>query len=71
MARGLWKKLAGLIESEVFFVPGIDLVADAQVLPFQDQTLRGIVMVDVLHHVRDVEQFLSKQLVVFCLGAKW
>lgn len=50
----------GLITSEVFHCPGIDLVADAQRLPFKDQSLRGIVMTDVLHHVPQVRDFFAE-----------
>jgi SAM-dependent methyltransferase len=51
------ESIPGLITSEVFQVPGVDLVADGQRLPFQDQTLRAIVMLDVLHHLPKVKRF--------------
>ena len=50
----------GLITSEVFFCPGVDLVADAMRLPFRDDSLRGIVMTDVLHHVPNVRGFFAE-----------
>jgi SAM-dependent methyltransferase len=50
----------GLVASEVFLSPGVDLVADAMRLPFADGSLRGIVMTDVLHHVPDVRRFFSE-----------
>ena len=37
--------------SDIQFAPWLDLVADAQSLPFQDGVLGNLVMVDVLHHL--------------------
>jgi len=50
----------GLISSEVFLAPGLDVVADAMRLPFGNRSLRGIVMTDVLHHVPNVRKFFSE-----------
>lgn len=52
--------IPGLLTSEVLPVPGIDLAADGQRLPFHDRSLRGIVMLDVLHHLPRVEQFFRE-----------
>jgi ubiquinone/menaquinone biosynthesis C-methylase UbiE len=41
----------GVISSDIQFSPWLDLVADAQRLPFQDGTINNIVMLDVLHHI--------------------
>jgi SAM-dependent methyltransferase len=49
-----------LITSELFVCQDIDVVTDAQVLPFADQTLRGIVMTDVLHHIAAPRRFFSE-----------
>jgi len=43
--------IPGLITSEILRVPGIDLVLDAVSLPFEAQSLRAVVMTNVLHHV--------------------
>ncbi len=50
----------GLITSEVFPCPGIQLVLDARRLPFSSGTLRAIAMVDVLHHIPDNRAFLRE-----------
>jgi SAM-dependent methyltransferase len=50
----------GLITSEIFPLPGIQLVSDAAFLPFGDRTLRAITMVDVLHHIPDPRKFLHE-----------
>jgi SAM-dependent methyltransferase len=52
--------LPEVITSEVFPVPGVALIADAQRLPLPDQSLRGIVMTDVLHHVPDSRKFFAE-----------
>jgi SAM-dependent methyltransferase len=46
--------LPGVITSEVCFFPSVNLVFDGQIMPFRDASLRGIAMVNVLHHVPDV-----------------
>jgi SAM-dependent methyltransferase len=56
----LKEKLPACICSEVFLCPGIDCVLDGQALPFKDSALRGIVMVDVLHHIPDPARFFAE-----------
>jgi SAM-dependent methyltransferase len=52
--------LPQVVSSELFAVPGVDVVADACALPFADLSLDAIVMTDVFHHIPDVEQFLTE-----------
>ena len=52
--------IPGVITSEVFFCPGVQLIADAQQLPFRDGSLRAIVFSDVLHHIPDVRRFFAE-----------
>jgi SAM-dependent methyltransferase len=52
--------IPGLITAEVFFVPGVRLVADARHLPFRDDLIRAIVLTDVLHHMPDVRSFFAE-----------
>jgi SAM-dependent methyltransferase len=47
----LKEKVASLISSDIQFAPWLDLVADAQKLPFAPDALSNIVMLDVLHHL--------------------
>ena len=49
-----------LITSEIFLSEDVDIVLDGAALPFSTRSLRAIVMVDVLHHIPDVRQFLSE-----------
>lgn len=50
----------GLVRSEVFYGPGIDLVLDGLALPFAAGALRGIVMTNVLHHLPRPLRFFAE-----------
>lgn len=52
--------ISGLITSEVLQIPGVDVVLDAQRLPFRSASLRGIVMLNVFHHLPSVKSFLAE-----------
>jgi SAM-dependent methyltransferase len=52
--------IPGLIASEVFACPGLDVALDARQLPFAPGSLRAIVMVDVFHHIPDAQAFLRE-----------
>jgi SAM-dependent methyltransferase len=50
-----------LITSDILALPGLDRVIDACAsLPFEDGSLRGIAMVNTLHHLPDVEVFVTE-----------
>ncbi len=63
----LGERIPGLITSEIFFVPGVRVVLDGCALPFADDSLRGIVMTDVFHHLLDARRFLFEAN--RCVGA--
>jgi len=50
----------GLVRSEVFLTSGIDLVLDGLALPFKDDSLRGIAMTNVLHHLPAPGRFFAE-----------
>jgi SAM-dependent methyltransferase len=52
--------IPNLITTEIFQCPNIDVVVDGQFLPFADGVLRGIVMIDVLHHIPQPRLFLTE-----------
>jgi SAM-dependent methyltransferase len=56
----LKQRLPHCISSDIQLSPTLDLVADAQQLPFGDGSLGTIVMVDVLHHVEFPIRFLRE-----------
>ena len=52
--------LPDVIASDLLPLPGLSLVLDAHEVPFQDGTLRAIVMIDVLHHLPRPRRFLQE-----------
>jgi SAM-dependent methyltransferase len=52
--------IPGLITSEIFCCPGVEIVLDAQQLPFAGGLLRAILMTNVLHHLPDVRRFFAE-----------
>lgn len=58
-----------LITSDILDLPGISRVIDASSeLPFEDQSLRAIAMVNTLHHLPDVESFFGEASRVLEVG---
>jgi SAM-dependent methyltransferase len=56
---GFCKELIpGLITTEILPVAGVDILLDGQQLPFKERCLKGIVMVDVFHHLPKIDHFL-------------
>jgi hypothetical protein len=49
----------GALASDVLFCPGLDVVLDAQRLPFVAGSLRSIAFVNVLHHVPNCRAFFA------------
>lgn len=56
----LKERLPEVIASDIQFAPWLDIVADAQRLPFRDGALSNMVMVDVLHHIEFPLVFLRE-----------
>ena len=56
---GFAKELVpGIVTSDVIPYEGVDRVVDATRMPFEDRSLRAIVMFNVFHHIPDAEAFL-------------
>ena len=55
----LHEYIPGLVRSEVFDCPGMDVILNALSLPLSAACLRAIVMTDVLHHLPESRQFFS------------
>lgn len=58
------------ISSDVLFAPWLDAVLDAQALPFQNESLDGIVLFDVLHHLSRPSLFFSEAQRVLSPGGR-
>ena len=50
--------MRGVITSDIVDTSRVDIVLDGQYLPFKNDSLRAIVMVDTFHHIPNVELFL-------------
>lgn len=60
---GFLKELRpAVITSDILCVPAVELVCDAQNLPFHSQSLGGIMMTNVLHHISNPRHFFSESL---------
>jgi len=49
-----------LVTSEILPCPGVDIILDGYELPFSDNSLRGIVMTDVFHHLPQPRIFFKE-----------
>ncbi len=48
------------ITSNIYFQPDVNVILDAQQLPLAPNSLRAIVLLDVLHHIPNVAHFLRE-----------
>ncbi|MCP4107720.1 MAG: class I SAM-dependent methyltransferase [Desulfobacteraceae bacterium] len=55
-----------LITSDIFLCRNASIVLDGISLPFSDESLRGIVMINVLHHLNRPRQFFSEACRCVC-----
>ena len=58
------------VSSDILPAPWLDLVCDAQRLPFADASFANIVMVDVLHHIGSPLRFLKEAARVLRPGGR-
>lgn len=52
--------IPGLITSDIIKTSNIKIVLDAKFLPFKNETLKSIVMIDVFHHLPECRMFLKE-----------
>jgi SAM-dependent methyltransferase len=62
--------IPGLIASDVFPLPGVQVVIQAAHLPFPANSLRAVVMTNVLHHVPDARAFFGEAVRCLRTGGK-
>jgi SAM-dependent methyltransferase len=52
--------VTNVIRTDLVPLPELDTVADAHSLPFADRSLRGIILINVFHHLSDPARFLTE-----------
>jgi|SRR5688572_24545658 len=52
--------MPGVITSDVIALPDVDKVFSGEKMPFDDNSLDGIMMIDVFHHIPDPRAFLNE-----------
>jgi SAM-dependent methyltransferase len=62
--------LPNVVSSDILFMPGLDLVADAQNLPFSSATISNIILFDVIHHIEFPRNFLVEAARVLRPGGR-
>jgi SAM-dependent methyltransferase len=60
----------GVYCSDVVVLPWLNLVADAQRLPFQSESLANLVLFDSLHHIENVSLFFDEALRTLRVGGR-
>ena len=58
------------VSSDIVFAPWLDVVCDAQRLPFADNSFSNIVMMDVLHHIENPARALAEAWRVLRLNGR-
>jgi len=59
-----------VVSTDIVPLPWLDAVADAQSLPFANQSFDNIVLFDVLHHIENVSLFFNEALRVLRPGGR-
>lgn len=59
-----------VVSTDIVPLPWLDAVADAQNLPFANQSFDNIVLFDVLHHIENVTLFFNEALRVLRPGGR-
>lgn len=62
--------LPQVICTDILELPSNDMTFSALEMPFEDHSLGGIFMVDTLHHIPDIRQFLKEAERVLAKGGK-
>lgn len=59
-----------VITSDVLELPGVDKVFTALDMPFEDNSIRAVFLLNTLHHINDVEKFLKESERCLKIGGK-
>lgn len=59
-----------IITSDILDLPNVDQIFSAEKLPFQDNSLKGIMMLNVFHHIPNPDLFLKEAMRCLQSGGK-
>jgi len=62
--------LPQLITSDILPYEGVDMVVDATCIPFPDESLSALLMLNVLHHISDSERLFEESIRTLKRGGK-
>jgi SAM-dependent methyltransferase len=62
--------LPEVVTSDILALPHCDLTFSAERIPFDNESVSGIFMIDVLHHIPDCEQFFGEAKRVLVPGGE-
>ena len=48
------------VSADIVALPWLDIISDAQMLPFRNESFANIVLIDVLHHLEDPPAFFNE-----------
>ena len=62
--------IPGTITSDVMFLPFVDVVMDGINLPFSANSIDCLVLIDVFHHIPNVNLFFNEAIRTLCKGGQ-
>lgn len=66
----LKKRIPGLISSDIFFLPFVDLIFNGLYVPLKESSISAITMLNVFHHIPDPEKFLFEAERILMKGGR-
>ncbi len=67
---GLKESIPGVIQTDIFPTPWVDVVTAAERLPFADGSVDGLIGLDVLHHLEEPLRFFREAARVLQAGGR-
>ena len=68
---GIFKEFdPAIVSTDIEFFDGLDILSDAQALPFHSAAFANIVLFDVLHHIEFPIRFLAEAERILCSGGR-
>ena len=67
---GLKESIPGVIQTDIFPTPWVDVVTAAERLPFADASVDGLIGLDVLHHLEEPLRFFREAARVLRAGGR-